>query len=266
AGFVAQNNLYITGYADHNLRYDPTDELLYVIGWPDEPSLAGVAGLVAGGDLVVGAIYGYRASWLDLYTGEQSGLGPVVEFVPTAANQTVDLTGLPNYAGAANERHFYDAANPEETDVGLVIYRTEADKGQFNFLGMVYPHVNAAYTELTNADEWTDGTALEDDGLATDASRPASTRTYFDPPLLDTWVYHKKMWFGLSWGQEARDISERAVGKETPDIRNPNRVYFNDFSDIKSQLERWTPLDYREISTGEGDVLTCIAASDKQLT
>jgi hypothetical protein len=261
---VAQNNLYISGFADYNLRYDPTDELLYVIGWPTVPTIAPI--LLAGGvsTLIEGATYGYRAAWLDLYTGEQSGLGPAVELTPTAANPRVDLrTFLPNYGGALNERHFYDNANPEETDVGIVVYRTEADKHQYNFLGLVYPHVNGVYTELTNATEWSDGTALIDDGLATDASRPASTRTYFDPPLMDAWSYHKKMWWGLAWGQEARDVSERAVGKETPSVRNTNRVYYNDFSGLKSQLERWTPLNYREISTGEGDVLTAIATGGK---
>jgi len=265
SGFVAQNCLYISGFADANLRYDPTDELLYVIGWPDVPVFAPILLATGGGsDLVVGATYQYAASWIDLYTGEQSGLSDPEALVPTVANQRVDLQFTPNYGAGLNERHFYDNANPEESDVGIVIYRTEANKGQFNFLGMVYPSVPATYDELANATEWTDGTALVDNGLATDASRPASTRTYFDPPLMDAWVYHKKMWWGLAWGQEARDVSEWATGKETPDVRNPNRVYNNDFSNVKSQLERWKPKDYTVIATGEGDVLTCIATGGKQ--
>lgn len=274
SGFVAQDCLYICGFADENLRYDPTDELLYVIGWPSVPTIAPVLLANGGGfgdDLIVGATYSYRASWIDLYTGEQSGLGPAVDLVPTAGNQNVDLrTFLPNYGVAANhDRHYYDAPNAPNlagnTDIGIVVYRTEADKGQYNFLGMAYPSdaTAPAFITLAAATRWTDDTPLVDGGLATDASRPASTRTYFDPPLMDGWVFHKKMWWGLAWGGEAREISERAVGKETPDIRNPNRVFFNDFSNIKSQLERWKPLDYKEISTGEGDVLTCIATGGK---
>jgi hypothetical protein len=80
---------------------------------------------------------------------------------------------------------------------------------------------------------------------------------------MDTWVYHKKMWWGLSWTQEAREVSEWAGGKETVEVRNANRVYYNDFSGLKSQLERWKSLDYREISTGQGDVLTAIAKGGK---
>ncbi len=290
SGFVAQNNLYISGFADANLRYDPTDELLYVIGWPTEPDISPAGdppapAVNAGSDLILGATYRYKAAWIDLYTGEQSGLGPEYVFVPVVGAEELNFTAsLPNYGVAVNHtRHYYNApAAPNliaHTDVGIIIYRTEADKGTFNFLGMVYPsNATVPTLGLSLATRWTDETPIVDDGLATDASRPASTRTYFDPPLMDAWVYHKTMWWGLSWEQatpgpqQTRMISEWAVnrvtgvGKETPDLRNPNRVYFNDFSDIKSQLERWTPLGYREISTGEGDVLTCIAASDSQLT
>ena len=223
------------------------------------------------GDLIVGATYSYRAAWIDLYTGEQSGLGPAVDLVPVANFQSVTLVApgrIPNYGVPLHRRHFYDNVNPEETDVGIVIYRTEADKGQYNFLGMVYPSNNvapSAYDELANATHWTDSTALVDDGLATDASQPASTREYQAPPILDSWVYHKGMWWGLAWGvgSGGRSVSERAQNKQLGDVQSSNRVFYNDFSGTKSQLERWKVTDYKEIATGEGDVLTAIATGGK---
>ncbi|GAG14841.1 unnamed protein product, partial [marine sediment metagenome] len=116
SGFVAQNNLYIAGFADYNLRYDPTDELLYAIGWPSVPTI--VPALAAGGTLIADATYSYRASWLDLYTGEQSGLGPAVDMVPTGANLSVTLVAparIPNYGAGINERHWYTNATPEDS-------------------------------------------------------------------------------------------------------------------------------------------------------
>jgi hypothetical protein len=130
---------------------------------------------------------------------------------------------------------------------------------------MVFPY-NAAWNGLGAATQFTDGTALIDNGLATDATRPEFVRNYFDPPLFDAWVHHKKMWFAIAWEEEARDVSAYATGKQAPNVRSTNRVYHNDFSGFKSQLERWKPDDFEELSTGEGDVLTCLAKGPDNIT
>jgi hypothetical protein len=270
-------NLYLAGWADENLRWDPVDERFYVIGWPSTPDMPTGATINNGASTnIIGASYRYRISWVDLYTGEQSGLGDEYEHIPAAGAEDYNFSAvLPAYPAAADHNrrwHRGFSGAPEDSDVGIAVYRTEPDQGQLNFLGLVYPYdAGVPWSGLAAATEFSDGTALRDGSvgnlaLATDASRPEFVRNYFDPPLLDAWVYHKKMWYGLAWEEEARDVSAYATGKQVANVRSTNRVYHNDFSGMKSQLERWLPLNFKEIDTGEGDVLTCLAKSKENIT
>jgi hypothetical protein len=99
-----KENIYIVGWADANLRYDPTDEVLYIWGWDATP-VAPTQGLLAGGNLEAGKTYKYAAAFLDLYTGEESSLGAEVEATPTETDSTIRVTLPAAYAGT---RHFND--------------------------------------------------------------------------------------------------------------------------------------------------------------
>lgn len=232
---VYNNNVYIVGWADENLRYDPVDRVLYVWGWAAVPANAGHTGVGAGGALVANAVYRYRLSWIDLQTGEESGLSVEYQQTTTAANRTITLDNFAAYAGA---RHFwwhggYGAAELTNSDVGLVVYRTEADRQTFHFLTLVYPDLGAA--------------TVVDNGLATDASLKADVRNYQDPPLLNAFTEFCDQWWGLSWGN------------------NWARLYFNDFRKENSFWERWDPRDYRELPLADGEALTGVAKTNRSM-
>ena len=227
---VLQNNVYIVGWATSNLRFDPTDRALYEWGWDSLPTL-GAPSLAAGGDLQADKVYKYRAAWIDLYTGEQSGLGPVQEITPTGSNLTVEFQSgdFPAYAGL---RHFKDGVNASNQDVGIVLYRTEADEEAFHFLDLVTPDLAVS--------------SVTDDGLATDAARHATTVAFEDPPKYSGFAEYRNMVYGLSF-----DEGEGST-----------RIYFNDFTTTKSHYERTQPLNFREFPLTKGDVLTAIAPTD----
>ena len=103
---IHNESAYIVGWADSNLRYDPTDRALYEWGWAAPPANAGHAGAGAGGTLAVGT-YRYRASYVNIYTGEESELSAEYAAVTTAANRTITLDNFAVYPGA---RQYNDGA------------------------------------------------------------------------------------------------------------------------------------------------------------
>ena len=229
---VANNNVYIFGYATHNLRYDPTDRALYVIGWDNLPTALVGANVVlaAGGTLISNAVYQYATAWWDLYTGEVGPMGTVLARTPVAPNLTVQFNAgaFTDYAGT---RHFQGAGTDD--DVGLVLYRTEPDGGAFHFLATIPPQLVAA--------------AFTDNGLATAKSEKAERGVVADMPKLNAAVLYKDMIFGLAW--EA----------------NHTRVYFNTFKGTNSFYERWRPVDYSSLPMQAGEVLTALAYTEQSL-
>lgn len=131
---VVKNNLYIVGFGDFNLRYDPTDLRLYRWGWEDVPAAPGLSAR-AGGDLLVGQDYQYALSWIDIYTGEESAMGEIATFTPSGGNRTARVT-VPAYSG---NRHFNDLAISSDSDVGVAIWRTFGDREAFYFVAFVNP-------------------------------------------------------------------------------------------------------------------------------
>jgi hypothetical protein len=227
---IYNDNAYIVGWTDQNLRYDPVDRALYVWGWDNIPANAGHTGVGAGGTLVPG-VYRYRAAWTDMYTGEQGELSVVYQAVTTAANATVTLDNWIAYAG---NRHFVDAGNLTNNDVGLTVYRSGPDdEGSYYFLDLVPPGLAAA--------------VLTDNGLATDYSLKADTRDWADPPLLNQFTEYKDMWYGMSWDE------------------NYARVYHNDFRQENSFWERVDPRDYVEIPLGQGEVLVAVTNAGRSM-
>jgi len=227
---VMNDNVYIVGWADANLRYDPVDRALYVWGWAATPANAGHTGVGAGGALVANAVYRYRLSWIDLYTGEESSLGVEYQQATTAVNRTIVLDNFIAYIGA---RHFVDLANLTNEDVGIVVYRTGPDDQSYYFLDIVNPGVAAAI--------------VTDNGLAVDFSIKATPVAYIDPPLLNAITEYKTQWYGLSWAA------------------NQSRIYYNDFRGENSFLERTRATNYIELPLSDGEVLTAIAKTENGL-
>lgn len=227
---VMNDNVYIVGWADANLRYDPVDRMLYVWGWAAVPANAGHTGVQAGGTLVAGAIYRYRLAWVDLFTGEESSLSAEYQQTTTAVNRTVLLDNFIAYAGA---RHFIDAGNLTNNDVGVVVYRAGPDDQSYFFLGLVVPGLAAA--------------TLTDNGLAVETSIKATPVAYIDPPLLNAFTEYKTQWYGLAWGI------------------NQARIYYNDFRAENSFLERTRVTNYIELPLSDGEVLTAIAKTQDGL-
>jgi hypothetical protein len=232
---IFNDNLYIVGWTDINLRYDPVDEALYQWGWEAAPVLVGgnfVGG--AGGALVGGAAYQYAATWVDLLTGEESTLSAPVTVTLTAAQGTVNIAAgcAPAYGAIPGLRHWV-GAGAVNNDVGLALYRTGPDQNAFYFLNLFNPA--AAFAPLV------------DNGLATDFSLKADTRALQDPPDLNQFTEWRSMWFGLSWDT------------------NIARVFYNDFRGENSFIERWDPRDYREMSLADGETTMAVAKTDQSL-
>jgi hypothetical protein len=148
----------------------------------------------------------------------------------TAANRTVLLDNFIAYAGT---RHFTDAVNLTNNDVGIVVYRSDPDGQELFFLDLVNPGLAAA--------------SLTDNGLAVDYSFRADTRTFEDAPVMNTFTEYRGMWWGISW------------------VNNWARVFYNDFKGQNSFWERWDTRDYRELPLQEGETLTGVEGIDKQL-
>ena len=242
---ILQNNVYICGWATENLRYDPTDRALYQWGWGSTPTL-GIPTVGAGGDLRASVDYQYRAAWIDLYTGEQSGLGAAITATTTASNQTITFGAgdFPVYADSP-ARHFLDGANLTNPDVGIVLYRTEGNQAKFHFLSLIVPGLAAA--------------TLTDNGLFTDTARKASIVAYQDPPIYAGMVEFRNMVYGISWAEPAGAAASDATGT------NSARVFFNDFTTTKSHFERSRPLNFRELPLTDGEVLTATAKTGRSI-
>ena len=230
---ILQNNVYICGWATSNLRYDPTDRAFYEWGWDSLPTL-GAPAVSAGGTLRPDVTYKYRAAWINLYTGEQSGLGPEISASTTAANRTITFGAgdFPVYAGA---RHFVDGVNATNQDVGIVLYRTEGDEERFHFLDLVVPDLATA--------------VVTDNGLFTDTARKASIVAFDDVRPYSGMVEYRNMVYGIAW-----DDGEGAT-----------RAYFNDFTTTKSHYERTRPLNFRELPLTDGEVLTAVGKTSRNV-
>lgn len=239
---VLQNNLYIVGWADANLRYDPVDEALYVWGWDSTPANAGHAGLGAGvSTLVLNSPYRYRISWVDMYTGEESELSVEYEVIPVAGTAIVTLDNFIAYAGT---RHFIFAGELTNADVGIVVYRTDPNGNTYYFLDLIPPGVAAA--------------TVVDNGLATDYTLKGTVANYEDMPLLDGICQYKSMILGFSWDVPPTPADD---GRQ-PQLQGSNaRVYYNDFKAEKSFIERWDVRNYKEIPLDDGELLTTIEAT-----
>jgi hypothetical protein len=233
---IHNNNFYIIGWADENLRYDPTDRTLYRWGWDVVCPNAGHTGAGGAGDLVEGATYRYRLSWVDLFSGEESPLSVVYEQTTSAGNTVITLDNFQSYGvDESGVRHWNDGAARANEDVGIVVYRTDPDGHEYFFLDLVNPDVTLA------------GATVTDNGLATDYSLKGDTRAFQDVPRLDAIVEWRTMWFGLSW-----DI-------------NVSRVYYNDFKGEQSFWERNDVRDYLVLPVEDGEMLTACAKTTRAL-
>jgi hypothetical protein len=230
---VVQNNVYIVGWASHNLRYDPVDQALYIWGWDSTPSITGGSVAVgAGGTLRPSAIYKYRAAWVDLYTGEQSELSDPYEATTTASNRTVTFSAGA-FAAYAGTRHFVDGVNATNQDVGLILYRTEPNEEAFYFLDLLTPGLAAE--------------TLVDNGLSTDMRRKATILGFDDPKRYSGAGEYRNQMFGISWAEG----------------EGMTRLFYNDFTATKSHRERTQALNFRELPLTNGEFLTAVAPIDE---
>ena len=227
---VYKENVYIAGWADKNLRFDPTDRALYRWGWESVPS-APSAALASGGTLEAGATYKYAYTYFDVYTGEESGMGAIDEVTTTDANRTVDLT-LTAYTGS---RHFNDLAAVTDSDVGIIVYRTDGD--------------TETYHALTTLDPGT--TAYSDTGDSTDTSLRPFRRTMQDEPRFYALNEFRGRFYGLS---------RKAGGSEF----SSNRLYYSE-QDQGNFVERWKVTGFEDLPVTEGNALTAIGATDARL-
>lgn len=234
---VYNNNLYIVGYTDYNLRYDPTDEALYRWGWEAAPSVTPTSTPSAGGSAIAGATYKYGYTFVDMYTGEESPLSATVSFTPAGGNlqTTIACTA---YTGS---RHFNALAVATDSDVGIIIYRTDADRDTYNFLTLLNPGT----------------TSYLDTGVQTVASIHPFQGTLRDEPRFSMLDVHKDQFYAATWNET------RSTGSGQP--TNQNRLYYNDFKSVKSYVERWDIRDYRELPLDEGDYISALAATQNML-
>lgn len=222
---VFKDNLYIVGWATKNLRYDPTDRRLYLWGWESVPAAPGAA-LAAGGTLVASAKYKYAYSYFDVYTGEETAMGAISEATTTAANRTVNLT----FVAYSGSRHFNDLAAATDSDVGIVVYRTNEDDDAYYFLTTLNPGT----------------TSLSDTGLSTATStRPFQGTMQDEPRFSALEAFGGRMW---------------ALSRAS----NSNRLYFSDFTTAPF-VERFRVRSYKDLIVPEGDALTAIGKTDTSL-
>lgn len=225
---MVKENVYIVGWADFNLRYDPTDEALYRWGWESVPIAPG-ASASSGGSLVGTAEYAYAYAYVDVYTGEETALGAVSTATTTASNKTVDLT----FAAYSGSRHFNDLAVATDSDVGIVVYRAGPDASEtegrrpFYFLTTLNP-----------------GTlSYSDTGDAVDTSLRPWQDTMEDEPNFSALEEFRGRFYALSNAKES------------------NRMYYSDFIDAPF-YERWKVRSYLDLPVTEGDTLQAIGATD----
>src|SRR3989304_4505376 len=94
-------------------------------------------------------------------------------------------------------RHFNTAAVVTDRDVGFVVYRTDADREQLNFLGLLDPG------DLTFVDA----------GLATDASIQPFEGIMNDEPRFNTITLFRDQFYAVAWrGGSTIPYSSRVIG------------------------------------------------------
>jgi len=131
---VVNDCVYIVGWADKNLRYDPTDLALYRWGWEAVPGVPTLAAQ-SGGDLIVGGKYKYAYSFSNVYTAEESFMSAAAEITIAGVNRTARVTVVA-YTG---DRHFNDLATSTDSDARAIIWRTMADQEEFYFITSLEP-------------------------------------------------------------------------------------------------------------------------------
>ena len=250
--FVVYNdNVYICGWADFNLRYDPTDEKLYLWGWRSPPTATSfLAAGPGGGSLIEGGVYRYGYSYVNLYTGEESAIGPIENITVTSSNE-VRVTITQTSAAAVADYAFNALATNQDTDIGAVLYRSESDRNQLNFLALIKPS------------SFSGGTATyDDDGDATEASihpyvlPEGITQLDINGPTFNFFTEFRDQFYGVSYKNEDPDRKQPS---------NANRVWWNSFDYENSFVERYVPLDYRHLPLPEGEILTAIHSDDTAL-
>lgn len=219
---VVNDCIYIVGWADANLRYDPTDNALYVWGWEASaaaPSLAAQSG----GTLIVGAKYKYAYSYFDIYTGEESAMDNdnIAEATIAGSNRTIRVT-VAAYSGT---RHFNTLSTATDSDVGVIIWRTAADKEEYYFITTLNPGT------LTYDD-------ADDLGYVADLKPFRGTQQ--DEPRFTSFHEFRGRFYATSR------------------FDDPNRVYFSDLS----FYERFRVRSFVDLPVTEGDALTSIGATD----
>lgn len=230
---VVNDNVYIFGYTDFNIRYDPTDRTIYRLGWDDLPTVCAPA--LAGGPstLIVGAVYQYATAWWDVFTGEVGPMGTISALTPTAALPSVNFPvgAFPDYAGA---RHFIGALDND--DVGVVVYRTEPNGEAFYFLDAITPAGGLLAA----------GTLL-DNGLATAKSEKALRSDIADEPRFNAADLYNDIIYTVSWDD------------------GYNVVRYNDWKNTNSYHERWSVLGRSTLPTRHGEALTAISHTPRSL-
>ncbi len=221
---IANDSVYIVGWADQNLRYDPTDRALYRWGWETAPATPPVLTLLSGGDLVKGAVYKYAYSFFDIYTGEESAMSEAVERVKPVSKRTTRVTITP-YTGS---RHFNTLATTEDTDVGVIIWRTLSDQEQFYFITSLNPGVTF----------FDDGEAF---GFVPDLVPEEGTQT--DEPRFTAFHEFRNRFYAISR------------------FDNSNRLYFSDLN----FFERFRVRSFVDLPVSEGDALTAVGTTDTTL-
>ncbi len=264
---IYNNNVYICGYttstsSSGNMRYDPVDEILYAVGWESIPTAATVAASAGSESLLEGAVYKYGMSYLDIYTGEES---PIIESAAFTATSTGEATlTLTRYTEATEGRHFNTNAVATDSDVGAVLYRTDADGEQLNFLAVVPPGTTTVIDQGAATDPsirpyyvFKQGKAAVDAGTAGEPLD--ATDAIPDEPDFNFWTLFKDQFYAVSHGRD--------YANQLTDLRptNINRVYWNDFSAENSFVERYTARGYRELPLPEGEILTAMGSTNAHL-
>ena len=234
---VRKDLVYIVGWSDYNLKYDPVEEAVYWWGWDVFPSATGVVNGV--GEQLSGR-YKYWASWINIFTGEESPLHAITfggnPHVDVDGTEAVDLT-LKSYGlDQTGDRHYSDGADRANEDIGIVIYRTAVDQEVPYFLDLVHPDVTAA------TPHYTDDGSLE---IAYDYIGDVSK--FIDPPVLNQFTSYATQWYGVSWAESYA------------------RVYWNDFTGTNSFWERTDVRNYREFPLSQGEVMVGIVGMERNL-
>jgi hypothetical protein len=149
---------------------------------------------------------------------------------------------LDNFVAYAGTRHFVDAVNVDNNDVGIVVYRSGPNNASaYYFLDLIAPGVAAK--------------SVTDNGLATDNTLRADVRTYEDLPRLDAAIHYRSMLLGFSWEAPPEPADD---GRQPQFQGSSARIYYNDFRGEKSFLERWDVRNYKEIPLEDGEVFTAL--------